>query len=444
MVDLREEHRLQLDDLAKGLKGNTQRIHLKKKTVSNLFRYQGREKRDEKALDLSNFDRPLFLDIKNQTLEIQGLATYESAVDFLLPYGFLPEITPGLKHITVAGAIAGVAIESNCARYGFAHDGLIEADVILPDGRIVTCNAKNKHKDLFHALPNSYGTLGYILRAKIKLRPAKPYVLLETTSQPNIKTLLRVMKATAEDGGIDYVESLAYSKNRLFLTAGRQIDSALQKPLSIYGKTVFYKEISKPGAIVLTTKEYLFRYDPEWFWALPASKWLGVFRRVAPQTIRNSGFYTHFMFSNLGKVLKLAPKPDFELLIQDWEVPWNEAEALFNYGLEAIDLAGAPWLSGPIKSPGTATLYPVTKGKLYLNLGCYASARKKASNEPFMNTKLMDDFCIKHSGIKMLYSSSFMNRQTFDHLYDGAAYKKLKQKYDSRGLAPTVFEKAVR
>ena len=48
------------------------------------------------------------------------------------------------------------------------HDGLLEAEVLLPDGKIISCDRYNQYSDLFHALPNSYGTLGYILKAKIK------------------------------------------------------------------------------------------------------------------------------------------------------------------------------------------------------------------------------------------------------------------------------------
>ncbi len=444
MSDLRPRHEHQLTALAASLSGNDQTIRIKKKTVSNLFRYQGREKNNARTVDLSGFNRPLFIDTTEATLDVQGLTTYETIVDFTLKHGYAPTIAPGLKHITVAGAIAGVGIESNCAKYGFVHDGLLEADVLLPSGQIVTCTPKNKYADLFHALPNSYGTLGYILRAKIKLRSVRPYVILDTARESDMHTLLSNMKLAAEDNNVDYVESLAYGKDKLYLTVGRQSDEVPQKRLSIYGKTVFYKEISRPGKLVLTTKDYIFRYDPEWFWALPKSWLVSVFRRFAPASMRNSRLYTRVMFSRFAKALNIGPAPGFELLIQDWEVPWGEAEGLFNYALDTVDLAGRPWLSGPIKSSGTATLYPATQNKLYLNLGCYGSARKKPGIEPYMNTKLMDAYCIEHGGIKMLYSSSFMDKPTFDKLYNGKAYRKIKAKYDPDGLAPSLYEKAVR
>ena len=89
-------------------------------------------------------------------MDVEGLATYESMVTYCLAAGFLPTVVPELKPITIAGATVGIGIESSCYRSGFVHDGLIEADVLLPDGRIVTCREDNEYADLFYALPNSY------------------------------------------------------------------------------------------------------------------------------------------------------------------------------------------------------------------------------------------------------------------------------------------------
>jgi FAD/FMN-containing dehydrogenase len=93
----------------------------------------------------------------------------------------LPPVSPELKHITIGGATVGIGIESTCFRHGFVHDALLEADVLLPNGSVVTCTPDNECRDLFFALPNSYGTLGYILRAKLRLEPAKPFVELAIT-----------------------------------------------------------------------------------------------------------------------------------------------------------------------------------------------------------------------------------------------------------------------
>lgn len=442
-IDLRANHTSLLTQLELHLDGNTQRLRVKKKTISNLFRYDGRKKLSTREVDLSHFNNPLYLDSRNLTLEVQGLATYEQVVDFVLPHGFLPLVTPELKHITVGGAVVGIGIEANTYRYGFVHNGLLEADILLSDGRVVTCSANNQYKDLFHGLANSYGTLGYILRAKIKLRKALPYMTLTTQRFDNTNALLTAFKSAITDPVIDSIESLVYAKNEMYLTTVRQATSPTHV-ISIYGDTIFYKEISKPGQLSLATKEYLFRYDPEWFWNMPNNQLFHNFRKFAPQQMRNSGFYTKYgqQFANL--LSKDKKEKQVEQLIQDWEVPWKHADTLLNFVLKTVDLCGLPLLVAPIKVPKTATLYPMKKNQLYLNVGSYSFVKKKAGKPPYYHTKVIDEFCFNHEGIKMLYSTTFVNESEFTRIYNGAAYKKLKKKYDSLGLLPTLFEKAVR
>jgi hypothetical protein len=53
----------------------------------------------------------------------------------------------------------------------------------------------------------------------------------------------------------------------------------------------------------------------------------------------------------------------------------------------------------------------------------------------------MDDKCFELDGVKMLYSSTFLDERAFNARFNGAAYAKLKAKYDPNGHAQTLFEK---
>ena len=106
----------------------------------------------------------LTIDQDQQTLTTEGMITYADLVDATLEYGFLPMVVPQLKSITIGGAIAGIGIESSSFRYGLPHESVLEMDVLLADGSVVTCTPDNEHSDLYYGLPNSYGTLGYTLK----------------------------------------------------------------------------------------------------------------------------------------------------------------------------------------------------------------------------------------------------------------------------------------
>jgi FAD/FMN-containing dehydrogenase len=428
--------------LAAALAARSGPLRLKKRTISNLFRYAARPG-PRGGIDLSGFNHVLELDRSARTLEVEGRATYEAIVDGTLPHGFVPLITPELKHITIGGATVGIGIESNGFRHGFVHDGLLEAEVLLADGRIVVCTADNQYADLFRALPNSYGTLGYILRAKIRLMPAAPYVQLRTSAFTNTGAFLDAMRAATERTDVDFTESLMFARDRLLLTLSRFVEKALA-PADIVHDHIFYRLIAREGDVYLTTKDYLFRYDPDWFWNVPETPPYRLFRRFAPAAMRNSGFYkryTAFRHRLLG-ILPRRPE-DEEPLIQDWEVPWDQAEELLRCALDTVDLGGRPWIATPIRVLSPPTLYPVRPGTLYFNLGCYCQVKKRPDRGDYYYTKLLDRKCFDLGGIKMLYSSTFLDEPEFDRIYNGAGYRAIKRKYDPGGALGTLFEKCV-
>ena len=216
-----------LKDFSEVLKTG-KRIVLQKSTISNLFRYRDRKKGDSISIQLSDFNNVISIDKENKAFEVEGLATYESIVNYCLKFNLLPLVTPELKSITIGGAIVGIGIESTCYKYGFVHDGLIEADVLTPNGKIITCN-KVKNKDLFYSLGNSYGTFGYVLRAKIKLHDVKPYVHIRNIRYDNIKSFIEAMHDATKDKEVEFIESLLFSKNELYLMLSKSVQFLTQK-----------------------------------------------------------------------------------------------------------------------------------------------------------------------------------------------------------------------
>jgi FAD/FMN-containing dehydrogenase len=429
--------------LTESLRASADGISLGKRTSSNLFRYQPRS-RAGRRVDLSGFNRVLRVDAARRLLEVEGLATFESIVDHTLPHGLVPLITPELKHITVGGAIVGIGIESNCYRHGFVHDGMVEAEVLLPDGRIVVCRAEGEHAELFRALPNSYGTLGYILRATMRLMPALPCVHLSTTRFDDLDAYLAAMRAATERSDIDFVEGLFYSESNCLLTVSRFVERPPRVD-DILRRNVFYRLIERESDVYLTTKDYLFRYDPEWFWNLPETPAYALFRRFAPARMRNSGFYKRYIDAKTRLLARLAPgrEDPEEPLIQDWEVPWEKAGELTRFALREVNLGGKPWIVTAIRTPATPTLYPIRAGALYYNLGCYCQVRKPAGRPAYHYTRIMDRKCFELGGIKMLYSSTFLSREEFGRLYNGEDYARLKARYDPAGRQRGLFEKCV-
>lgn len=418
---------------------------LKKKTASNLFRYlQSSDESTSHKTEIVDFDQIISIDTEKGILEVEGMTPYEKIVEFTLQYGFLPTVAPELKHITIGGATVGIGIESSGHKYGFVHDGLLEADVLLPDGRIVTVRGDNEYADLFYALPNSYGTLGYILRAKIKIYPALPYVHIKTHRFSDPKLFLEKMMEAIYDIDVNFVEGLIFSKNEMYLMKSHFVPSVEQTD-DIYRENIFYRLIRQKPDVYLTSYDYIFRYDPDWFWNIPETFFYNCFRKFAPKKWRNSGFYKKYVDGKKRWLRKLGVSANNqaqeEPLIQDWEVPWDKAQQLLAFALDNIDLGGKPWAVVPIKPVHQVTLYPMQPETFYFNLGCYCYSKTQQSSDPFYNTKLMDDFCFSLNGLKMLYSSTFLSEQKFSEIYNGAAYLQLKKKYDPENRFKSLYDK---
>ena len=128
----------------------------------------------------------------------------------------------------------------------------------------------------------------------------------------------------------------------------------------IVRRSVFYRLVEKRRDIYLTTFDYIFRYDPDWFWNVPETGFFNLFRRYAPERWRNSAFYTRYVAVKGRALGKLGMRDErTEPLIQDWEVPWRHGEELIRFAIDNVDLAGRPWAAVPIKAPRQPTLYPI-------------------------------------------------------------------------------------
>src|SRR5688500_1092540 len=219
MADALAAHAAQRDPLSKALRGGSGQVALAKET-SNLFRERAAGQR--RRLDVRGFNE--VLSIRENHVEAEGMIPYEVLTSACLAQGVMPAVVPQLKTITLGGAVAGVGIESSSRRYGLVHDTVLEIDVLLGDGRVVTATRDNEHADLFFGFPNSYGTLGYALRVKAKAVPVKPYVRLEHLDFFDGGIYFSELEKKLRAGEADFVDGTVFSPKKMFITLGRFTD----------------------------------------------------------------------------------------------------------------------------------------------------------------------------------------------------------------------------
>ncbi|MDX6277981.1 MAG: hypothetical protein QOJ72_2109, partial [Nocardioidaceae bacterium] len=260
------------------------RVRLAKKT-SNLFR--PRDGAQTAGLDVSGLDGVIAIDTEAQTADVQGVCTYENLVAETLPHGFMPYVVPQLKTITLGGAVTGLGIESTSFRHGLPHESVLEMDILTGSGEIVTATPDGDHSDLFDAFPNSYGSLGYATRLKIKLEKVPGYVNLRHVRVADAASAVKTIESIAETGEwegvrVDGLDGTAFSPDEIYLTLAEFTD--VEQPTSDYtGQQIYYRSIQQRETDTLTIHDYIWRWDTDWFWCSGAfgaqNKWV---RKVWP------------------------------------------------------------------------------------------------------------------------------------------------------------------
>ena len=416
------------------------------KDTSNLFR--DRTDAGKTLLDVRDFNQVLAVDPEAGWIEAEGMTPYSAVVDAALAHGVIPTVVPELKSITIGGAAAGVGIESSSFRYGLVHETLLEMDVLLADGSVVTCTPDNEHSDLFFGLPNSYGTLGYALRLRVKALPVKPYVRLTHRVFSDPASFFDAL-ASACESDTDFVDGTAFEPDRLYLSTGRFADEAPYTSDYTY-QQIYYRSIAERGEDFLTTHDYIWRWDTDWFWC---SKNLmaqhPIVRRILGRKRLNSVSYTKLMRLNskygLTRTLgRIAGMKSSESVIQDVDIPLERAAEFLAFLFREVGIKPV-WIC-PVRrydENRTFPLYPMRPRVLYINFGFWDRVFSRETHPPGHFNRLIERKVADLGGIKSLYSNSYYDPETFWSIYDRSAYDRLKAKYDPRGRLKDLYGKCV-
>jgi FAD/FMN-containing dehydrogenase len=408
-----------------------------RKSTSNLFRR--RDRAGTTHLDVRQFSRVLNIDRDKMLADVEGMATYEALADETLRFGLLPAVVPQLKTITVGGAVSGLGIESSSFRFGLVHETVEEMEILLAGGRTITCS-RSENTDLFFGFPNSYGTLGYVLRLKIRLIPAKAYVHLTHTRFVEPGNYFEQIRNLCRRKDVDYLDGTVFSNGEMYVTTGEFRDEApFASDYTYMG--IYYKSIPRKKEDWLTTRAYIWRWDTDWFWC---SKHFGVqnpvIRLLATRWALNSRTYQRMMRLSH----RILPGPGAtESVIQDVDIPVENAAEFLEFLLADIGITPV-WIC-PFQSydPGAAyPLYALDPGTLYINFGFW-DALPAAGEQGHFNKKV-ERKALKLKGKKGLYSTAYYDEETFWSIYNKECYEALKRKYDPQGVFLDLYAKCVR
>lgn len=410
----------------------------------------------------------LSLDEKNLIVHVEPCVSVGDITRYLIPKGYTLAVTLEIADATLGGLAFGVGMTTYSHKVGLYQECVVAYEVVLGDGSVVRATADNEYSDLYHCLPWSHGTLGFLVGLELKIIRVKPYVhmrYIPVRGQKEYCDKIRELSG-AEDGGKevpDYLEATVFNKDEAVVMVGNFADITTSEQeskvnhVTRWYKPWFYKHVEGflsggESEEYIPLREYLLRHDKAIFWVLES---------MIP-------FGNHPLFlALLGWML--PPKPAFMKLtttpavramtftkqvFQDIVLPINQLENQINTSHRIFNTY--PILvypcriydhgkhTGQLRPPRPDQMVPGTNWGMFNDLGVYGVpqvVKDKKRYDAVAAMREMEEFTRSVGGYPFLYADIFMSREEFGQMFDLTAYEIVRRKYNAEGAFPHLYDK---
>lgn len=138
------------------------------------------------------YDKILSFDTTEGVISCQSGITLDQLLEVIVPKGWFLPVTPGTKFITVGGAVASDVHGKNHHVDGAFSAHVRSMDILLGDGREVTCSP-SVEPDLFWATCGGMGLTGIIMRVTFGLKKIETsYIRQKQVKAKNLAELLQL------------------------------------------------------------------------------------------------------------------------------------------------------------------------------------------------------------------------------------------------------------
>lgn len=121
-----------------------------------------------------------------------------------LEHGLRPPVLTDYVDLTVGGTLSVGGISGTSYRDGAQVDNVLELQVVTGEGNLETCSPLRK-PDLFDAALAGQGQCAIIVRATVRLVPAKAAVRVFDLFYPDLQAMIRAERRLIADGRFDFV-----------------------------------------------------------------------------------------------------------------------------------------------------------------------------------------------------------------------------------------------
>lgn len=426
-------------------------------------------------VDLSDLADVVSVDLDRMLVKMEPYVTMGYLTATLLDAGVCIPVVPEYDDLTVGGLVCGYGIEGSSHKYGLFYDEVISMEIVLASGELVIATRDNEHKDLFFAIPWSYGALGMLVGVEMRLIQVKPFMKL--TYYPVAGTVDEMCKAwnhflvPNDKPWAEYVEGLMYSSNRgVIMTAdyagveetkGHTVNSMgwWHKPwFHKYAKEHILDKSVDGSPIVeyVPTRDYYHRHTRSLYWEAdllvpmgnhPVFRWL--LGWMMPPRVS---------FLKLTTVGKMEEYYNSRFVAQDILVPLHKTAECMKLMHDEFDIYPL-WLCphrvfktrmGTMLDceenydKGELAQGDTQEAQMFTDLGIWYTPGHILRGEQFDGAAAshkLEQWLIENHGYQTLYAITELNEQDFWKMFDKTLYQKCREKYNAEGSFMDVYYK---
>ena len=405
-------------------------LSLHKKSVSHQVPKPRDKKYTDEKLDISDFDKIIYIDKERRICIAEPGVTFEKLVNETMKNSLVPLVVPELKTITIGGAVAGCSIESMSYKFGGFHDNCLEYEIVTAKGDVLACTPNNENRLLFQMVNGTFGTLGIITLLKFSLIPAKQFVKVIYEKYESLEEYKTAIWSHYAKNDADFMDGIIHSPEEYVLSIGNFVDNVPYLH-SYEWMRIYYISTSNRKEDYLKTADYFFRYNKGVTNVHPKSfvgrllfgriinsdntlKLANNFRKLLPPAIIPITVDTFIPFSRVGEFMEWYEREINHFPL--WCVPYK---IVHKY----------EWISDEF--------FGKVKDELFIDIAIYGMRRKDTE----YYYRIIEKKLMELGAIKTLISTNLYSEEEFWSVWNKKNFDTVKSKTDPENIFRNLYEK---
>lgn len=411
-------------------------------------------KQQETAIRL-DLHHVLEVDLHREVVRTEPEVSIRELTRRLIPAGWTLPVVPELESLTVGGLILGYGIESSSHKYGLFSDIVESCEVVLGDGRVVHAS-RSENRDLYHALPWSYGALGFLTAVELRIVPCRPYVRLNYEPVYGLAAACaRLTEEVSKEHPADFIEAVVFAPGRSVVMTGTFEDQCPPNEVNEIGrwfKPWFHKHCESflergEGTECIPLGQYYHRYSRSIFWEGELIVPFG--NHPLCRLVLGWMMPPEISLLRLTQGRLVRSYYENQHVTQDVLVPLRHLEEtvkFFHDTFECYPLWLCPHRNYH-REPGGLLPSGSAPYEMFVDVGAWYVPGAVVRGEPYdarAAVRGMEAFARAHRGVQCLYAITEMTRDEYREMFDCTLYDRVREKYGAQGVFMDAYDKVRR